>query len=125
MGLELVLSESFLELLLEGRFKLASLDLLPAVRLLLATVGRLLTDDVASREFVEPRFSLIFSEFFFGRAIATRLDCLFNIRSGTLFDCSGSLGRYTGKDLTLRESVVAKRVLSAEETSFKGIRLIS
>ena len=59
-GLELVLSE----LELDGRFKLASLDRLPAFRLMPPTDGRLLNDEVDSKESEEPRFSVMRSEFF-------------------------------------------------------------
>ena len=59
-GLELVLSE----LELDGRFKWASPDRLPAFRLMPPTDGRLLNDEVESRESEEPRFSVMRSDFF-------------------------------------------------------------
>ena len=59
-GLELVLSEFELD----GRFKRASSDRLPAFRLMPPTDGRLLNDAVESNESEEPRFSVMRSEFF-------------------------------------------------------------
>ena len=59
-GLELVLSE----LELDGRVKWASLDRLPAFRLMPPTDGRLLNDEVESKESEEPRFSVMRSDCF-------------------------------------------------------------